>query len=63
MKSKNQKSGLKSAKSQSRKSASGKTAWRCEHCGEIEYADKPPQECPYCLYPNQPFKEVEEEES
>ena len=41
---------------------SGKTAWRCEKCGQIHYSDEPPDECPYCLFPNKPFKKVGSEE-
>ncbi|PKN05838.1 MAG: hypothetical protein CVU72_07530 [Deltaproteobacteria bacterium HGW-Deltaproteobacteria-7] len=39
-------------------STSGKTAWRCENCGEIHYDDEAPEECPFCLFPNKPFKKV-----
>jgi acyl-CoA dehydrogenase len=45
-----------------KKDLSGKTAWRCDNCGEIHYGDEPPQECPYCLFPNQPFKKVDSQE-
>jgi acyl-CoA dehydrogenase len=37
---------------------SGKTGWRCDNCGQIHYSDEPPDECPYCLFPNKPFKKV-----
>ena len=36
----------------------GKKAWRCVNCGQIHYSDEAPEECPYCLFPNKPFKEV-----
>jgi acyl-CoA dehydrogenase len=40
------------------KEMSGKAAWRCDNCGEIHYGDEAPEECPYCLFPNKPFKKV-----
>ena len=40
------------------KEMSGKTAWRCDNCEEIHYSDEPPDDCPYCLFPNKPFKKV-----
>lgn len=33
------------------KDASGKTAWRCEKCGQIHYGDEPSDKCPHCLSP------------
>jgi rubrerythrin len=44
------------------KEKSGKAAWRCDKCGDIHYADEPPDVCPYCLFPNQPFTKVEPED-
>jgi acyl-CoA dehydrogenase len=44
------------------KEMSGKTSWRCDNCGEIHYSDEPPDECPFCLFPNKPFKRVDPEE-
>jgi rubrerythrin len=44
------------------KEMSGKTAWRCKKCGQIHYSDEAPDECPYCLFPNKPFEEVETRE-
>ncbi len=36
----------------------GKTAWRCRMCGHIHYGDEPPEECPFCFFPNTAFKKV-----
>lgn len=36
----------------------GKTAWRCRMCGHIHYGDAPPEECPYCFFPDTAFKKV-----
>jgi acyl-CoA dehydrogenase len=36
----------------------GQTAWRCRICGYVHYAEQPPQECPYCFFPESAFKEV-----
>jgi acyl-CoA dehydrogenase len=36
----------------------GKTAWRCQICGYVHYADEPPKECPYCFFPKTAFKKV-----
>jgi acyl-CoA dehydrogenase len=36
----------------------GKTAWRCRICGYVHYGDAPPEECPYCFFPESAFKEV-----
>jgi acyl-CoA dehydrogenase len=46
----------------SKKGVSGKTAWRCETCGHIQYGNEPPDECPYCTFPNHAFKEVGKQE-
>jgi acyl-CoA dehydrogenase len=35
-----------------------KTAWRCRMCGHIHYGDEPPEECPYCFFPESAFKKV-----
>lgn len=43
------------------KDSFGDTAWRCKNCGKVNYGDEPPDECPYCLFPNQPFEKVEEQ--
>jgi rubrerythrin len=40
------------------KEMSGKTAWRCEKCGQIHYGDEPSDKCPFCLFPNAAFKKV-----
>jgi acyl-CoA dehydrogenase len=36
----------------------GKTAWRCRICGYVHYGDEPPEECPYCFFPQSAFKEI-----
>ena len=36
----------------------GKTAWRCRICGYVHYGEKPPEECPYCFFPESAFKQV-----
>ncbi|MGB5747854.1 MAG: acyl-CoA dehydrogenase family protein [Desulfobacterales bacterium] len=36
----------------------GKTAWRCRICGYVHYGEDPPEECPYCFFPESAFKEV-----
>ena len=36
----------------------GKTAWRCRICGYVHYGETPPEECPYCFFPESAFKEV-----
>jgi acyl-CoA dehydrogenase len=38
--------------------AEGKTPWRCRICGYVHYGDEPPQECPYCFFPQSAFVEV-----
>lgn len=35
----------------------GKKAWRCRICGHVHYGDAPPDECPYCFFPEAAFKE------
>lgn len=32
--------------------------WRCRMCGHVHYGDEPPEECPYCFFPQKAFKEV-----
>ncbi|MDX9818098.1 MAG: acyl-CoA dehydrogenase family protein [Desulfococcus multivorans] len=34
----------------------GQGIWRCRMCGYVHYGDKPPQECPYCFFPETAFK-------
>ncbi len=34
------------------------TAWRCRICGYIHYGEEPPEECPYCFFPKNAFKQV-----
>lgn len=31
--------------------------WRCRICGYVHYGDTPPEECPYCFFPDKAFKE------
>lgn len=31
-------------------------AWRCRVCGYVHYGDQPPDECPYCFFPESAFK-------
>jgi acyl-CoA dehydrogenase len=38
--------------------AEGKTPWRCRICGYVHYGDEPPEECPYCFFPQSAFVEV-----
>ena len=33
-------------------------AWRCRICGHVHYGDEPPEECPYCFFPQSAFKQV-----
>jgi acyl-CoA dehydrogenase len=28
------------------------TVWRCRICGALYYGPEPPEECPYCRFPN-----------
>ena len=37
---------------------SGQKAWRCRMCGHVHYGDQPPDECPYCFFPQRAFKAV-----
>ncbi|MGD1973828.1 MAG: acyl-CoA dehydrogenase family protein [Desulfobacterales bacterium] len=34
------------------------TAWRCRICGFVHYGEEPPDECPYCFFPQSAFKKV-----
>lgn len=36
----------------------GQKAWRCRMCGHVHYGEEPPEECPYCFFPQSAFKEV-----
>jgi acyl-CoA dehydrogenase len=33
-------------------------AWRCRICGHVHYGAEPPEECPYCFFPQKAFKAV-----
>jgi len=32
--------------------------WRCKVCGHIEYSYETSEECPYCFYPDNAFKNI-----
>jgi len=32
--------------------------WRCRICGHVHYGENPPDECPYCFFPDKAFKEI-----
>jgi len=34
-------------------------AWRCRLCGYVHYGKEPPEECPYCFFPNSAFKKID----
>ncbi len=34
------------------------TAWRCRMCGYVHYDENPPEQCPYCFFPDSAFKKV-----
>jgi acyl-CoA dehydrogenase len=36
----------------------GQSAWRCRVCGHVHYGEEPPEECPYCFFPQSAFKRV-----
>jgi acyl-CoA dehydrogenase len=36
----------------------GQSAWRCRVCGYVHYGEEPPEECPYCFFPQSAFKRV-----
>jgi len=33
-------------------------AWRCRLCGYVHYGEEPPEQCPYCFFPDSAFKQV-----
>ena len=33
--------------------------WRCRMCGYVHYGKEAPDECPYCFFPKESFKQVE----
>ena len=35
-----------------------KPAWRCRMCGHIHHGQNPPEECPYCFFPQNTFKKI-----
>lgn len=37
----------------------GADAWRCRICGYVHRGDAPPDECPYCFFPDTAFKKVQ----
>jgi acyl-CoA dehydrogenase len=37
----------------------GTDAWRCRTCGYVHRGEEPPEECPYCFFPNSAFKKME----
>jgi len=34
----------------------GQNVWRCRVCGHVHVGDKPPEQCPYCFFPEKAFK-------
>ncbi|HMA86739.1 MAG TPA: acyl-CoA dehydrogenase family protein [Desulfosalsimonadaceae bacterium] len=36
------------------------TAWRCRMCGYVHYGEEPPEQCPYCFFPQTAFKNTAE---
>jgi acyl-CoA dehydrogenase len=32
--------------------------WRCRICGHVHRGDDPPEECPYCFFPDSAFKRI-----
>ncbi len=36
------------------------TAWRCRMCGYVHYGEEPPEQCPYCFFPETAFKNTAE---
>lgn len=32
--------------------------WRCRMCGYVHYGEAPPEECPYCFFPDSAFKKI-----
>ncbi|MGW8194634.1 MAG: acyl-CoA dehydrogenase family protein [Desulforhopalus sp.] len=41
------------------KAQSAERVWRCRICGHVHYGEAPPNECPYCFFPDKAFKEIE----
>lgn len=39
------------------------TAWRCRMCGYVHYGEEPPEQCPYCFFPETAFKNTAEKTS
>jgi acyl-CoA dehydrogenase len=37
----------------------GGDRWRCRICGHVHRGDEPPEECPYCFFPNTAFKKID----
>ncbi|MFZ7126348.1 MAG: acyl-CoA dehydrogenase family protein [Desulfobacterales bacterium] len=37
----------------------GTDVWRCRMCGYVHYGDDPPEQCPYCFFPDSAFKRIE----
>jgi len=35
----------------------GRHVWRCRICGYVHVAEEPPEQCPYCFYPQTAFKQ------
>jgi acyl-CoA dehydrogenase len=35
-----------------------KGVWRCRICGHVHYGDDPPEQCPYCFFPKNAFKQA-----
>jgi len=33
-------------------------AWRCRMCGYVHYGETPPEQCPYCFFPDSAFVKV-----
>ena len=33
-------------------------AWRCRQCGHVHYGPQPPQECPFCFFPQGAFRRI-----
>jgi len=33
--------------------------WRCRMCGYVHYGEAPPEECPYCFFPDSAFKKIQ----
>ena len=37
----------------------GQSVWRCRMCGYVHYGNEAPEECPYCFFPKESFKQTE----